>query len=475
MKKTMVAMLAAAMAGAAAMAAPVPYAGQTEEGEYTIGTLEQLKAFEQAVHVTSFEESTFTLIADIDCEGGRFNTGDPEYPSTFAGTFDGGGHVISNFVHAPTGSGNYGYGVAMFDFTETGAVITNLTLEGSLADTVSGSYAAPFVLAAEGPFALQLYDCHFRGSVTNYKNAAGLVGWASPGEGLSGVPSVVMSNCTVQGEIVSTWVSTAGGLVAKGTDVLAYDCSVEGDIRGGTTGGLVGEAFGGSYEGCSFEGTMRPDRSSVSGCLNGGLVGEASNTVFRTCTSVVGLLDSKAASAGGAAAVTFGSTAFHDCSATVEAAVPIGRYGGFVGWTAGAETFSNCTATLTAIATPVYNPDTGRTNFYSLTTGGFAASVASDGALFVACTASAGSGDLKAGFYYTQEPFSTNFPVGSNTFRRCHVVDSAAKNAGFCASAWNCAFEGSMHKYIWKPTWWVIKHKIKSLYSKNAYSIKRGG
>ncbi|MBQ3811632.1 MAG: hypothetical protein II839_12545, partial [Kiritimatiellae bacterium] len=224
--------------------------------------------------------------------------------------------------------------------------------------------------------------------------------------------------------------------------VWAYDCSAEGEIRGGTTGGLVGEASGGRYERCSFEGTMRPDRSSVSGCLNGGLVGEASNTVFRACTTVVELLDSKAASAGGAAAVTFGNTAFYDCSATVEAAVPIGRFGGFVGWTAGAEIFSNCTASLTAIATPVINYDAGTTNIYSLTTGGFAASVASDGALFVDCTASAGGGDLKAGFYYNQAPYSQNVAVGSNTFRRCHAVDCAASYAGFCSSAWNCAFEG---------------------------------
>ena len=180
---------ATVLAAGVALGDPLPYRGGTDDGEYTIETLEQLRAFEEAVHYTSFEDSTFTLLADIDCEGGRFNTGDPEYPSTFAGTFDGGGHTISNFVHASAGGGDYGYGVAMFDFAETGATIKNLTLEGTLPGTVSGAYAAAFVLAVEGPAALQLYDCHFRGSVTNYKNAAGLVGWASPGEGLSGVPS----------------------------------------------------------------------------------------------------------------------------------------------------------------------------------------------------------------------------------------------------------------------------------------------
>ena len=40
----------------------------------------------------SFPDSTFTLIADIDCEGRALPTGE------FAGTFDGQGNVISNLV-----------------------------------------------------------------------------------------------------------------------------------------------------------------------------------------------------------------------------------------------------------------------------------------------------------------------------------------------------------------------------------------
>ena len=157
---------------------------------YDIGTLEELREFMEAVHVEDFAGDTITLTADIDCERGRFNTGDPEYPSTFRGTFDGGGHVISNFVHAAMGSTQEGYGVAMFDFAETGAAILNLTLEGTLPGTASGAYAAPFVLAVESPLGLFMDNCHFRGSVTNYYHAAGLVGFASSGTGAGEVPSV---------------------------------------------------------------------------------------------------------------------------------------------------------------------------------------------------------------------------------------------------------------------------------------------
>ena len=217
MKKLLLAIGAMVAAAATALAA-----------DYTINNLEELREFMEAVHVEDFAGDTITLTADIDCEGGRFNTGDPEYPSTFRGTFDGGGHVISNFVHAATGSTQEGYGVAMFDFAETGAAILNLTLEGTLPGTARGAYAAPFVLAVESPLGLFMDNCHFRGSVTNYYHAAGLVGFASSGTGAVEVPSVVLTNCSVRGEIVSTWVYTAGGLVAKATGVQAFDCSVAG-------------------------------------------------------------------------------------------------------------------------------------------------------------------------------------------------------------------------------------------------------
>ena len=39
----------------------------------------------------------------------------------------------------------------------------------------------------------------------------------------------------------------------------------------------------------------------------------------------------------------------------------------------------------------------------------------------------------------------------------------------------NCWMIGSvspaMHKYIWKPAWWVARHKFKSLFSKHPYSM----
>lgn len=154
--------------------------------EYKISTLEELRKFMEAVHSKDYAGDVIRLMADIDCEGGRFNNGDPEYPSTFRGTFDGQGHKIYNFVHTPTVSGQEGYGTAMFDFAETGATIKDLTLEGTLPGTYSGAYSAAFVLAVETPLGLTLDNCHFNGSVTNVYHSAALVGFASNGAGIEG-------------------------------------------------------------------------------------------------------------------------------------------------------------------------------------------------------------------------------------------------------------------------------------------------
>ena len=157
--------------------------------EYEIYTLEELRAFMETVHVEDYAGDVIRLMADIDCKRGRFNTGDPEYPSRFCGTFDGQRHKIYNFVHTPTDSGQEGYGTAMFDFAETGATIKDLTLEGSLpGDAYCGAYAAAFVLAVDTPLGLWLDNCHFNGSVTNNYCSAALVGFASTGAGTGGGP-----------------------------------------------------------------------------------------------------------------------------------------------------------------------------------------------------------------------------------------------------------------------------------------------
>ena len=419
--------------------------------EYEISSLEELREFMEAVHVEDFAGDVIRLTKDIDCKCGRFNTGNPEDPSTFRGTFDGQGHKIYNFVHTPTGDGvkGYeGYGTAMFDFAETGATIQNLTLEGTLPGTYSGAYSAAFVLAVETPIGLVLDNCHFNGSVTNVYHSAALVGFASPGADIE-VPSIILNNCSANANITTTSNNIAGGLVAKGTGVEADNCSFTGTISGKwTMGGLIGVAVNCTFTDCSFNGSMGEGPGTSTSTLSnggcGGLVGYSDGSVFTGCTATVNInwdLNSNSKNfvgEGGAAGVTLGASQFINCSATGKLTAAHGYAGGFVGWTAGAETFDHCTTDVKINADARHNNVVGN--------GGFAACVASDGATFVDCTTSSQGNDIYGGFYNVQHPKS-DVTVGANTFLRCTVNNvsvfgdgSNANTGGFCVSAWNGTF-----------------------------------
>ena len=426
--------------------------------EYEIYTLEELRAFMETVHVKDYAGDVIRLMADIDCKRGRFNTGDPEYPSRFCGTFDGQRHKIYNFVHTPTDSGQEGYGTAMFDFAETGATIKDLTLEGSLpGDAYCGAYAAAFVLAVDTPLGLWLDNCHFNGSVTNNYCSAALVGFASPGANIE-MPSITLINCSANANITSTGEYTVGGLVAKGTGVVASDCSFTGTISGKwTMGGLIGVAVNCTFTDCSFNGSMGEGPGTSTSTLSnggcGGLVGYSDGSVFTRCTATVTInwdlnsggtertSSNNFVGEGGAAGVTLGASKFINCSAIGTLTAAHGYAGGFVGWTAGEETFKNCTTEVTINADARHNNVVGN--------GGFAACVASNGATFVDCTTSSQGNDIYGGFYNVQHPKSdvTDVMVGANTFLRCSVNNvsvfgdgSNANTGGFCVSVWNGTF-----------------------------------
>ena len=427
----------------------------------TISNLAEFRAFMEDVHTYYFEGDTVTLTADIDCEGGRFTTGasGSSAYSCFKGTFDGQGHVISNFVNRAlsAGTGNTStFGVAMFDIARDGAVIKNLTLQGDFGNgAATPDYAAAFAGYAightNGTLGLTLENCHFIGSVTNYKCSAAFVGAALHGSGAPDGRVLYMTNCTARGSIVSTYIYVTGGLVASGEGVEAYDCSMEGEVLGcWTLGGLIGQAFDSSFARCSFAGSLGPGPDSINGSDGGcgGLVGLASNAVFRACSANAdidwnissgynagtGRINSRNfIGEGGAAGVTCGSSAFYDCTAAGTLKAKNGYGGGFVGWTAGAEVFSNCTTTVTL------QPDARYVN--TIGHGGFASSVASAGALFVDCSVSPRGNNIFGGFYNNQHP-RAGVAVGTNTFRRCTVENPADVTYGFASACWNGVFEG---------------------------------
>ena len=426
----------------------------------TISNLGDLQQFMQQAHnAPYFEGDTVKLTADIDCQGGQFTSGYSRSGTVFKGTFDGQGHKIYNFSNkgSSPGTGNEGkYGVAMFDIARDGAVIKNLTLEGDFDDGgASPDYAAAFVAYAigktDGTLGLTLENCHFTGSVTNYRAAAAFVGAAIHGTGAPNGKVLRMKNCTARGTVRSDYSYVVGGLVANGEAVEAEDCSFEGNATcRWTLGGLIGKAVDSSFKRCSFKGALGSGLEILGGKDGGcgGLVGFASNSVFRACSADAdiewnintdpydpdGRIDSYNFTAdGGAAGVTCGSSAFYDCTAAGTLLAKHGYAGGFVGWTAGAEVFSNCTTSV------ALQPDARYSNTHGH--GGFASTVASTGALFVDCSTSSQGHNIVGGFFNNQHP-RKGVKVGRNTFWRCHVENVPAESAGFCSGAWNCTFEG---------------------------------
>ena len=486
----------AIIAAPCAFAVPVPYDGQMEPGEYTISTYAQLTNFTQAVRGTyqnpgfPFTNSTITLTADIDCNGGIIagheRHGNYYDPSSFSGVFDGAGHTIRNYsVNVKKANayetGQVSYGLAMFDVVRDGAVIRNLKLDTTIIDRADPTSsnpddryypfdapcAAAFAMYAEGANAVTFENCTFKGMVSYHGSAAAFVGKATrnPADApdsavvtLTGCGLAKYVNIHAQTNTVKSVKSVAGGLVAEGVGIVATDCSAGTSsedqiwIDGASlAGGIAGRAADSTFTRCTSAANVayQSEMPAVSGDGCGGIVGHASNSTFRNCASCASVTWSSPVIAegwwrrtaarsfsaiGGMAGLTDGASEFYDCTVSNTLSCVYGLGGGFVGWTAGAETFSNCTAVVTV-------KDEEHSQYV---VGGFAASVASSGARFIDCTVEATGDDLKSGFVDVQDAYAEAGPVGTNWFTRCVVTNSTPSAAGFAGGVTNAVFDGCL-------------------------------
>ena len=222
-----------------------------------ISTVEDLKAF--AVNCTLVEYSVglkVQLDNDLDLEGKAFNP----IPS-FSGSFDGGGHTISNFVLATDGS-HQGF----FRYLQSEGSIKNLSLEGRVEPDNSRCQVGGLVGSSYGT----IENCSFSGKVTGLNYVGGIAGenygsikdCKSEGSvsgkrftgGIAGCSYGSIENCENRSE-VNTGIS-AGGLEIDKLNVEgltltgAEDTDVVSD-----SGGIVGFSSG-TVEGCMNLGTV---------------------------------------------------------------------------------------------------------------------------------------------------------------------------------------------------------------------------
>lgn len=225
----------------------------TEEDPYQIETLTQLEAFRDSVNDGSqagYAGAFIALTADLDMTGVEWTPigtmEDMENHSTmFLGTFDGGGHTISNLTYQTEeyiiGAGLFGINCGM---------VRNLSVENVEITASEGtSQAIGGVIG---------YNMGGADSVT-VKNA-----------------SVTGNNCT--GGLIGGNIGPVSGCQAEDVEVTVIgdnDFSaglVQADVA--ECGGLlIGGGFGGTVDGCTASGTIRAEGNEpvglggIGGCL----------------------------------------------------------------------------------------------------------------------------------------------------------------------------------------------------------------
>lgn len=225
----------------------------TESDPYQIGTVEQLLAFGESVNDGScggYAGAYIQLAADIDLDGVEWtpigNMNDAETFSTaFLGTFDGGGHTVSNLTFE-TDAFTMGAGL----FGVSCGTIQNLTMKNVVVSVTEA----------------------------NSVGIGGVVGYS-----MGPVSNVTVEGAAITGNNCSGGI--AGGFSGAMTNCAAADVTVtvigDNDFTGGLVqvdiaecgGLLIGGGFGGSVDNCTASGTVRATGNEpvglggIGGCL----------------------------------------------------------------------------------------------------------------------------------------------------------------------------------------------------------------
>ena len=320
-----------------------------DKTEYEISTAAQLRGVQYLLvaKTTQFEGVTVKLTKDLDLNGKDWAS--PASTLYFLGTFDGQGHVISNWKQSVTGAGyqsflfsiggnacvkNLSLVNATFTIAATavknnfGTLITRVKTQNGKTATISNVYTeVDFVVKSgavrfdavgsiasyvEGDGGLVIENCQNNNTIAgNGRYNGGIISQLAKAE------KVTINNCSMTGSIDVTLVpdytdgSTGGivGTVGTVSDTLnIQNCTVSGDVKadGYKVGGVVG------YTGTCKKGLV-VDNCVVSGkieatTMSAGLLGyvdkamdiaisnckvTGSFTGHRTSGGLIGTLNSK--------------------------------------------------------------------------------------------------------------------------------------------------------------------------------------
>ena len=236
----------------------------TAESPYLIEDVDDLKKLAENVNSgEAYANKHFQLTANIDLKNEPWTPIGTE-DTLFQGTFDGGGHQITNLK---IGKREYG---GLFG-NVWGATIQNCNVTGE----VNGyNYSGGIVGYANDN--THILNCSFQGNVEgNGQDRGGIVGSTSIGCDVSG--------CFVTGTV--TGGNCVGGIAGNGVGTIKNcyalaDVTAAGDNAGYNAGGIAGYAYGVTIENCYYSGEV-----SASGSA-GGIAGTAWGGTIQNCVSL---------------------------------------------------------------------------------------------------------------------------------------------------------------------------------------------
>ena len=232
----------------------------TAANPYKIQNVDDLKKLAEKVNGgEAYEGKHFKLTADIDLKNEEWTPIGTE-DTLFQGTFDGGGHQITNLK---IGKREYG---GLFG-NVWGATIQNCNVTGE----VNGyNYSGGIVGYANDN--THILNCSFQGNVEgNGQDRGGIVGSTSIGCDVSG--------CFVTGTV--TGGNCVGGIAGNGVGTIK-NCYALADVTaaGDSAGGIAGYAYNLSIENCYYSGEVSSNGNA------GGIAGIARNSGIQNCVSL---------------------------------------------------------------------------------------------------------------------------------------------------------------------------------------------
>jgi hypothetical protein len=207
----------------------------TPTDPYRIATPEQL--YDISDHKEDWDKC-FKLTADINLSTYTARPFKPiglDYGTPFAGTFDGGGHKISNFTYRSEGPSTGLFGHVGYVATVKNLGLINVTVSGL--ENVGGLAGG-----VQGPLGT-IANCYVTGRVSG-KNFVG---------GLTGRPNGRIYNCYSMAEVSGD--TCVGGLAGLNDGAMIYNCYATGTVMANQQmGGLVGrQGSGGKVVGSFWD------------------------------------------------------------------------------------------------------------------------------------------------------------------------------------------------------------------------------